>query len=362
MKNLLYILLLSLASCETIEQISVDQMLPAEVYFPEEIRRVAVIDHPLSSDTLPAAVDSAARAAGISWLKGNTAITAESLAKSLADANYFDEVVICDTVVPASGENSGTMSREEVKRLTDGLSVDMLLTVDGVSMLTQRKAIAVPEWECYRGVADVKVYSAVQAYIPQRSKPLFSVYANDSIYWEEYGATVQQVARMLAPDTTVVRESSEFAGTLPLKYLVPHWTTVSRTIYVGNSASMRDAMVAVRQSDWETARQLWKAEYDKTKSERRKMQLAYNLAIYNEMAGDIEEGVSLAEEAQSLAYKVDKVKTIADANGGKAEVTPDNAYRMTNYIRTTLYLDKLKARKSQLGNLKVQMQRFSDDL
>jgi hypothetical protein len=361
MKALLYILLFALAGCQTVEQITLEQLQPAEVYYPDGIRSVAVIDHPSAGDTLSSALDSAARANGISWLKGNTSRTAEALAKALADANYFDEVVICDTVVPAGKDNGGLLTREEVGRLTEGLKVDMLLTVDEVSMLSQRKALALPEWNCYRGVADVKVYSTVQAYLPQRSKPLFTVYSNDSIYWEEFAPTVQQIAQQLTPDSTVVREASDFAGTLPLKYLVPHWVSTTRSLYAGGTSAMRDAMVAVRNGNWDKAHELWEPEYKKAKKDNAKMRLAYNLAIYNEMAGNIDESVKLAEEAKQLAYKVDKIEQKAAAVGGNLTLTPENAYGMTNYIRTSLYVDKLKERKRQLTNLQIQMQRFTDD-
>lgn len=360
MNKLLYILpfIMLVVSCQSIERISIDQMQPAEVYYPDGLRTVAIIDHPILNDTAEIKLDSTARAHGISWLKGNTGITAEALAKALAEANYFDEVVICDTVVPASKEG---MTQNEVTRLVDGLNVDFLLTVDDVNMISQRKAIALPEWDCYQGVADVKVYSTIQAYIPQRSKPLFTVHSNDSIYWEQYGPTVQNVAMLLAPDSTIIKEASEFAGSMPLKYLVPHWVTTSRTLYVGSSASMRDAMVAVRENNWEQANKLWKSDYDKAKKDRAKMQLTYDMSVYNEVAGDIDEAIKLAEEAQQLAYKVDKVEKKKEANGGQLEITPGNAYEMTNYIRTSLYVDKLKERKRQLQNLQVQMQRFNDD-
>jgi hypothetical protein len=41
---------------------------------------------------------------------------------------------------------------------------------------------------------------------------------------------------------------------------------------------MRDAMVAVRNGNWDKAHELWEPEYKKAKKDNAKMRLAYNLA------------------------------------------------------------------------------------
>jgi hypothetical protein len=362
MKQLSYALfvLLALASCQTIEPVTADQLVPAEMYFPEGLRNVAVVSHP-KADATPEPTDSLTKKAGKMWLMGNTATTAEAMAKALADANYFDEVIICDSTVTAPADGDGLLTSEQVTALCSELDADLLLTVDRVDLLTQRRIYAMPELECIRGVADVKVFPTIHAYVAQRQKPLFTIMASDSIYWDEYGLSVQYVATHMAADSLIEREASEFAGSIPMKYLVPQWTTVTRYLYVGGSAASRDAMTYVRQNDWQKAYELWRGEYDTTNKERRKMQAAYNMAIYHEMAGDINEGIKLAEEAQQIAKKIDKAdQKIADG-ATLANPSPYMVATMTNYIRTSIYVDKLKSRKQQLANLKVQMQRFDDD-
>ena len=43
---ILFVLLLaSFSSCQTVEQLSIDYMLPAEISFPNELKRVAVVNN-----------------------------------------------------------------------------------------------------------------------------------------------------------------------------------------------------------------------------------------------------------------------------------------------------------------------------
>ena len=94
-------------SCQTIEQISIDYMMPAEINFPPELRRVAIVnnvsaipDNKWIEAEKPTSGNEVARA--IAYTHGDADIATESLARAIADGNYFDEVVICDSALRLS--------------------------------------------------------------------------------------------------------------------------------------------------------------------------------------------------------------------------------------------------------------------
>lgn len=353
MKNIIAAILLgavALSSCRSVEQVTLDQLIPAEINFPEGLRSVAVINRvPVASDSIKADT------VGTRLLKGNSALAAESLAKSLADGEYFDEVVISDSIIAmdAANGNDGMLTKTQTAALTSMLNVDFLIAVEDVSVTLSRNFQAIPDWNCFRGVVDAKVYPTVLVYIPQRDKPLCTVAASDSIFWEEFGYTLTEVDKKLIGTSKALNEASEFAGTIPTKYLLPHWENITFKLYSGGSVAMRDAMTYVRCGDWDKAYKLWKDDYDKVKSERRKMCLAYNIAIYHAVSGDVEEGCEYAKEAQRIAYKLDKVEAKTKS--------PETAGSMPDFVLTSRCVDRLQKRKEQIFKLKIQMKRFDDD-
>jgi len=142
-------------------------------------------------------------------------------------------------------------------------------------------------------VVDGIVTPVVKAYIAGRDIPLFSFSKSDTIYWE------------LSPELTyeqMIKEASEYAAQLPVKYLLPHWKEVSRYYFDGGNAEMRDAGVYVREQDWEAASVLWQKLHD-TRKGKTKMRAAYNLALYYELLEDFERAKEYLDIASSLAQE-----------------------------------------------------------
>lgn len=58
------------------------------------------------------------------------------MARAIADGNYFDEVVICDSALRADDKiaREETLSQEEVGELTDKLDVDFLIALENLQL------------------------------------------------------------------------------------------------------------------------------------------------------------------------------------------------------------------------------------
>ena len=117
---------LLLGSCQSVEQLSIDYMLPAEVSFPATLKRVAVVNNMpnvpdnkliISEEEQKKSENEVARLTN--YYNGDAAITTESLAEALANENYFEEVVICDSALRSKDINprESTLSRDEVLEL-----------------------------------------------------------------------------------------------------------------------------------------------------------------------------------------------------------------------------------------------------
>ena len=151
----------------------------------------------------------------------------------------------------------------------------------------------------------------------------------------------------------MLEEAAAFAGTVPVKNIVPIWKKGTRYLYTGGSVPMRDAAIYVRENSWDDAYELWRQAFEGTKNQKKKMRAALNIAVYYEMKDSLAKAEEWAEKAQQLAKKIDK-KNITDSPQATIDDVP-------NYYLTTLYLAELKERNAQLPKLKLQMSRFNDD-
>lgn len=365
MAKYIYTLLLSIAlllsGCQSVEQMSIDYMLPAEVSFPATLKRVAVVNNmPAVPDNKLIVSEEAEKknenevARLTNYYNGDAAITTESLAEALANENYFEEVVICDSALRSKdiSPREGTLMQEEVQQLAQDLNVDFLIALENIQMRSVRKIEYMPDWGVFLGTVDVKVYPTVRIYLPSRRGPMVTVNSNDSIFWEEIGNGEASVRARLIGEKDLIKEASEFAGTVPVKRLLPYWKTANRYLFSGGSVNMRDAAVYVKEGNWPEAIKLWKQTYE-TKKGKQKMYAAYNIAFGYEMQDSIDTAMEWAVKAQTVAREKSKVdkKDIAQITDGT----------VSYYIFITLYLEELKERKEGMSRLSIQMQRFEDD-
>lgn len=350
----------TLGSCQTIEELSIDYMLPADISFPAELKRVAIVNNSsATSNRQIRPTEEGKRANEISrsvvYHDGNASLTTQALAEAIAQENYFEQVVICDSALRAKDilSRENTLSQEEVEDLAEKLDVDFIVSLESLQMKATQTICYLTDWACYQGTIDLKVYPTIKVYLPTRKGHMVTINASDSIFWEEFGSTESYVRSHLIGDKNMIAEASEFAGTVPLKYILPYWKTGKRYLYTNGSVNMRDATVYVRENAWNKAFKLWDEAYQSTKSEKKQMYAALNIALYYEMQDSIEEAETWAIKAQELAHKIEKI--------GKKDPANVELSSISNYIMITLYVAELKERKDGLAKLNTQMGRFNDD-
>lgn len=353
--------LLLLSACQSVEQLTIDYMIPADVSFPNSLRRVAVVNNmPVEynnqnlgtkkepqGDNLPERI--------VHYYEGDGKRTAEALADALADAEYFDEVVICDSALrekAAETPSEAILSTEQVNELTEALDVDFLVSLENIQVNTIWKTSLRPEWGLYLGTVDVKVFPTVRVYLPNRRGAMVTLIGNDSIYWEEAGQTEAQAHARLISEKDMLQEASDFAGSVPVRQMLPYWQHAERYLFTGGSVNMRDAAVYAKEGDWEEAGKLWKQVYD-TKKGKQQMYAAYNLALSYEMRDSISTAKEWVTRAEQLALPVGKTPQQELEEAMKEG-------RRSYYLLFTLYKEELKKREEGLSRLDMQMQRFNE--
>lgn len=316
---------MALVSCSSLQTISFDRLEAADVNFPATVRNVAVVNN------MPVVEAGKSHQEIRAQLEGDGKIASEALAERIADANYFDRVVICDSALRQKDVEPRTdviLSKEEVQQLATDLDVDLIFSFDRVHIETRPGVIFFEDYPIPVEAVEAAVTPVIRVYVPNRNGSLFVVSKQDTVSWE------------LAPDLSeqiIVKEASEYAAAAPMEYLLPHWVETNRYYYDGGNVEMRDAGVCIREGDWEGAYKLWNKLYENKKG-RVQMAAAFNLALYHEVKDDMKKAIEWAEKAKQLAKP-----------GSREELQAD------------IYIVALTERENRLTRLKMQMNRFDDN-
>ena len=277
--------MLLFSACTTLRSVSFERLHSAEVCFPEQVRKVGIINH------MPVIEEEAANidyASGI--LEGDGKLMSEAFAQAIASTNYFEQVVICDSALRSADaplDWDSSLPASLVDSLIQVLEVDMLFVTERVGIQLKESSLYVPEQMTDLPAMDGVITPVVRAYVANRTAPLFEVSSTDTVCWE--------ITPMLTYGK-IIKDASEYAATLPMKQLLPHWQEIYRTYFDGGRVEMRDAGVYVREQNWEEAARIWQKVYDNKKGSIR-MRAAYNLAIYYELQNEFERASEYLEEA-----------------------------------------------------------------
>lgn len=326
-------LIVAMTSCGTINTIRFDQLKAGEVSFPEVIRRVGIINN---MPIIEGGEKELSQTSGI--LEGDGKVAAEVLAQEIASTGYFDEVVICDSALcdlKVSLKNrqglrddwqGNPLTKEKADEWLKKLDVDLLLSLERIHIELKEGTIMM-DGIVPVSVLDGAVSSVLRGYVSGRERPIFKIDKQDTIFWEPQPSLTF---------TNIVKESSEFASSVLVPYVLPSWKEVTRNYYDGGCVEMRDAGVYVREHNWEEACLLWKKVYD-TQKGNQKMRAAFNLALYSEIQGDFEQAKAYIEVAKEL-------------------VKPESY----DAVVVHAYQLKLESLAKEYQQLRLQMSRFDD--
>ena len=128
---------LVLTSCGSLQTISFEQLQAADVSFPDAVRNVAykVGD---SHDVISME------------LKGDGKTAAEALAEEIANANYFEQVIICDSALRGQDtelREDVMLTQDEVQKLAADLGVDLIFSFDRLDIHTKRGALFIDTFD-----------------------------------------------------------------------------------------------------------------------------------------------------------------------------------------------------------------------
>jgi hypothetical protein len=224
-----------------------------------------------------------------------------SLATTMADADYFDDVLLLEV---GTHEDNGVLAdvrltTEEVRALCKETGTDAVVSFDVLVFNMKREIEAVSEGY-YTGNIRVDIKGVVRSYLSNRISPITTVQIVDSLFWSEWGYTVEHLNTLLPTTDEALRVAAQYIGAKIHTAFVPHWNTETRWYFTGMGARWKEASVYAASEKWEGASERWQYIYEKASGWKDKAKSASNLALINEISGNLEKALELATISYQL--------------------------------------------------------------
>jgi len=120
--------------------------------------------------------------------------------------------------------------------------------------------------------------------------------------WTSEGDTKDAAFRGLPSTTVMVRDVAFVAGQEYGRRIAPSWIWVSRRYFGTGDDRLKDARRRVKRLDWDGAAALWR-QVRKSDDPKLRGRAIFNLALYNEVNGNLEVAFRQAQNADRLLGK-----------------------------------------------------------
>ena len=313
MKTSLSIIAVALifCSCKSTELVHLSVLKPAPVTLPSYIKAVGVVNRSLPSDKTKAidAIDKVFSLEGANLDKEGAQASITGLSEELTKNNRFSEIKLLNTTnltTNTPGSFPYSLSWNEVETLCKENNADALFALElfdtdsKISYSASQTSIKtplgnVPALEHKANMLTV-VKTGWRIYDPA-SKTILDEYAIASdLTYSGRGINPVVAAAALIDRKNAVKEVGNKTGQSYAYRIIPYWIRVSRDYYVKATDNFRTARRKAQTGNWDGAAELWQQE---TQNPNKKVagRACYNMAIINEINGDLEKAIEWAQKA-----------------------------------------------------------------
>jgi len=312
--SVLAILCIALSSCASTNHLTLSVTRPAPISLPAAIKKAGIINRsvPSAEDRKFAKVDEVLSLEGKNLDRDGADATVNALYEDLSTSERFTDVKIINA------PNLRTSDSYQVPAPLTWYTVDKLCKRNDVDVIfslafydTDSKVDYDAVTKQVDGPLGVKVpLIEHHATMTTRIKTGWRIYdpasrtiRDERTINQEVSATgvginpVKAANAILGRKKAVTRGSSKIGSTYAL-YVLPQRTRVTRDYFVRGSEKLGIGKRRAQTGDWDGAAELWREEVSNPKREIAG-RACYNMAIINEINGDLDSAIEWASKSYS---------------------------------------------------------------
>ena len=304
-----------LFSCSSMNSLTIPVTEPAPVFLPSSIQSVGIVDRslPTEENEKMDQVDKILSIEGKNLDKEAAQKATMGLFNQLNISDRFENVAIIegtDLGNPGMGVFPSTLSWEKINQLCSENELDVIFTLSFFDTDTKVDYDAVPV--SIEGPLGVKIpaiehhansityiKTGWRIYDPANQYILDEFIINEQV--RESGVGINPVnavkAIVVGRKEDILNVSNQIGETYAMR-LLPYYRRVNREYYVKGTGNFEVAKRRAQTGDWDSAAELWALEVNNNKT-KIAGRAYYNMAIINEINGDLDKAVEWASKSYS---------------------------------------------------------------
>lgn len=299
-----FFIVLLLASCNTVNLVTIDVRNPATITFPPDVTNVLIVDNTPASTKVNSEKKNSEEPSVLT-VDSAKAILLKSLNQFMNEEKYFSKVETYSYHTNGNEELT-YLTERKVQSLCNERKADALISLDLFTISGQLESEVTGYMGSYR-MLGAKLGVLLSAFSKDGTlyrKPMVQL---DSLYREETVDWSRINSSILPLNDLLVEISVKGADNLTGKF-IPSWQQQERWYYSNKSSKMKDAEKLVKTTKWKEAADIWTSLYNNEKNTKKKIRLASNIALAYEYIDDIDN----AREWISKAYDLLPSKSDSD--------------------------------------------------
>jgi hypothetical protein len=303
-----------LASCNSMRYLTIPVNEPAPVFLPSSIQHVGILDRSLPSEETKDMdnIDKVLSAEGINLDKEAAETLTTAMIDEMKVTQRFEQVAMIegtDLKNPGMGVFPAVLSWDQVNRLCDANGLDAIIVLSFFDTDTNIKydadavkvgapfGLNVPALK-HHAVSTTIIKSGWRIYDRNAQLIIDEWMVVDQVVLEGSGINPMNAAKVILGRKQEILNASGRIGQSYTSRLFPYQERVGRSYYAKGSKNLEKAKRRAETGDWNGASELWEQDVNSTKS-KVAGRAHYNMAIINEINGEIEKAIDWASRSYS---------------------------------------------------------------
>ncbi len=315
-RNLAFVIIgSSIISCSSMNSLTIPVVEPAPVYLSNSIQSVGIINRSLPSEENEKMdqIDKILSVEGMNLDKEAAEKAISGLYDEIVASNRFEFVKVIDETNlknPGMGVFPSSLSWEKIDQLCKENEVDVIFALSFYDTDTKVDydasstsidgplGVKVPVIN-HKAISTTYIKTGWRIYDPASQYIVDEFIMTDKIIVDGSGINpVNAVKAIVVDRKEKIIQVSNYIGQNYADRLLPYHRRVRREYYVKGTDNFEVAKRRAQTGDWDGAAELWEREVDNGKS-KIAGRAYYNMAIINEINGELEEAVNWASKSYS---------------------------------------------------------------
>jgi len=313
-------IVLGFGSCIPINYLAIDLSEPAKQTLPDAVQSLTLISRAVDNRFTDDPADSVQIRFFRAQFQADTVIydrkAADTLLQALGSLLY--ESGRYDVVIPVERfPNKDSVSHftepmewKDVEKYTTDFNTDAVLSLDHFRTAIFTQYFESPVFDSNSGVymagnaeMEISYLALFRLYYPGNKDVSPSFLISDTLQWEDGDDDLHRLFRRFTYVKSGLTEAGIEAAIRLSEEISPLWKKSKRAYFARGHRVFIESNRLVTENDWTAAINLWKEMLDKTKSKSLRSKLEFNIAMANEMTGNLNEAIIWGVRSFKTMYR-----------------------------------------------------------